>query len=343
MSQPEIRQESVQRPYLTAAFLLCPNFTLTPMACFSDALRLAADHHDNSRQVFFKWEYASASLQTPVSSSGLTVAPTISLAEAADFDCIVVCGGLIRGFETLRPEVLDLLRAAHAKSKLIVGLCTGSFVLAQAGLLQGKSSAIQANVLQDFVRMFPDTTPLTRKNYWVEDNLITCPGGILSLDVAAHLIRTWGDASRTFKALDYLLFDYENPRTRFPERPYQSQLDRASDLTRNAVSIMENHVDTPFTVSELANRLACTRARLNRVFAKDMGAAPGSFWMEMRLNLASRSLIERNHSVTEVGYTLGFSDTAHFCKNFKAKFDLSPNAFRKRYRSATEGSPVSSS
>lgn len=321
--------ERQKLPYLRAAIVLCPSFTLTPMACFSDALRLAADHHDDSQQVFFKWEYARATDHAVKSSSGLYVEPTIELAKIVDFDCIVVCGGLLRDFEDIKPKTFELLKEAHAQSKLIVGLCTGSFVLAKAGLLDGKNCAIQANVLRDFKQMFDNTTPITQKNYWIEGNVITCPGGILSLDVASHIIRTWGNASRTFKALDYLLFDYENPRSQFPKRPYQEHLDRAGNLARDAVRLMEAHLDAPFSISELAARLDTTRTRLTRQFTRDMQAAPGEFWLEMRLNVASRQLLERNLSVTEIGYNLGFADTAHFCKKFKQRFAVSPNAFRK--------------
>lgn len=319
-------------PYLRAAIVLCPSFTLTPMACFSDALRLAADRHDDSQQIFFKWEYAAASDQPVKSSSGLSVEPTITLAEIVDFDCIVICGGLLRDFDQIDPQTYELLKQAHAQSKLIVGLCTGSFVLVKAGLLDGGTCAIQTNVLSDFTTMFTQTTPITQKNYWIEGNVITCPGGILSLDVAAHIIRTWGNASRTFKALDYLLFDYENPRSQFPKRPYQEHLDRAGKLTRDAVGLMEAHLDAPFPVSELAARLDTTRTRLTRQFTRDMQAAPGVFWLDLRLNIASRQLLERNLSVTEIAYNLGFTDTAHFCRKFKERFEMSPNAFRQKLK-----------
>lgn len=320
-------------PYLRAAIVLCPSFTLTPMACFSDALRLAADHHDDSQQIFFEWEYASATDGPVKASTGLSVEPTIKLTEISEFDCIVVCGGLLRDFDEIEQQTFELLRKAHQRSNLIVGLCTGTFVLAQAGLLEGRTCAIQANVLSDFTRKFAHTTPITQKNYWIEDNVITCPGGVLSLDVAAYIIRTWGNAGRTFKALDYLLFDYENPRSRLPKRPYREHFDRASDLTRDAVGLMEAHLDMPFSISELAIRLNTTRLRLTRQFSKDMQVAPGAFWLDLRLNVASKQLLERNLSVTQIAYNLGFADTAHFCRKFKKRFEISPNAFRDKLRS----------
>ncbi|MBU3260192.1 helix-turn-helix domain-containing protein [Roseovarius sp. PS-C2] len=332
---PPSRPEA--RPYLSAAIVLCPGFTLTPMSCFSDVLRLAADQGDNSRKVLFQWEYAVAGEGGAVSSSGLEVRPTIALDEIMGFDCIVVCGGLLRDMGQIRPDLYDLLRQAHEGGALVVGLCTGSFVLGEAGLLEGKSCAVHPNVLHAFSERFPGTTPLTRKTYWEEGRVITCPGGVLSLDVAAHLIRTWGNMSRTFKALDYLLFNYENPRTYFPKRPYQERLERAATLTRDAVGLMEANIETPLSVTSLARRLATTRTRLTRVFQRDMGENPAAFWLNMRLDIASRLLVERSLSVTEIGYELGFSDTAHFCRQFRRRFDRTPGQFRKLHQDRRDG------
>lgn len=323
-------------PYLRAAFVLCPSFTLTPMACFADALRLAADHHDHSRPIFFDWEYASVTDEPIASSSTLLVEPTIKLDEITDYDCIIVCGGLLREFDTISSRVFELLRSAQRRGTLVIGLCTGSFVLARAGLLDGGHCAIQANVLKDFTDLFPDIAPVTQRQFIIEDNVITCPGGVLALDVAALVIEMRGDASRTLKALDYLLFDYENPRSQLPKRPYQELFDRASDLTRDAVILMEANVDAPFSVSELALRLNTTRPRLNRQFARDMRAAPGAFWLELRLQIASRLMLERNLSVTEIGYSLGFADAAHFCRRFRQRFDVSPKRFREKFSVQTQ-------
>ncbi|MEX0302180.1 MAG: helix-turn-helix domain-containing protein [Leisingera sp.] len=84
-------------------------------------------------------------------------------------------------------------------------------------------------------------------------------------------------------------------------------------------------------MAEPASRLAATRTRLNRLFTRDTSSAPGALWLELRLNVASRQLLERNLSVAEVRYNLGFADTAHFCWAFKARFDLPPQAFRRKF------------
>ncbi|WP_306152058.1 GlxA family transcriptional regulator [Roseovarius sp. MMSF_3281] len=325
--------------YLHVALVLCPSFTQTPMSCFADALRLAADHDDRSKQILFRWDYASASKAPLMSSAGLPVAPTIALESIVDYDCIVVCGGLLGSLGQVRPELVDLLRAAHAQNRMVIGLCTGSFLLAEAGLLDGKSCAIHPNVLRAFVNRYPTTRPVTQGSYCMEGNLITCPGGVLSLDVAGHIIRHSSNPSRTFKAFDYLLFNYENPRNYVPKRPYQERLDTASDLVKNAVRLMESNVATPFPVTELADRLATTRTRLTRRFKNDMDAAPAAFWLGIRLDLASRLLLERNITMTEAGYELGFSDTAHFCRQFKSRFKVTPRRYRALYRAKTPLSP----
>ena len=328
IASQELPEESIIRPYLSVAFVLCPGFTATPLACFSDALRLAADHHDNSSQVFFKWGFASAAKKDVVSSSGLEIHPNISLEQAADYDCLVICGGLIREFKEIDPRVHELIRNAHSKNRTIVGMCTGAFVVAQTGLLERKKCAVQANVLEDFKKLCPTTIPLTRINYCIEGSIITCPGGVLSVDVAAHIIETSSNHFRTLKALDYLLFDYENPRSTFPKRTYQEKFDLATEVVRNAIRLMESGVGNPYPIDTLSNKVGTTKSTLTRQFKKDIGISPAGFWLTIRLEFASRLLLESRQKVTEIAYKVGFADTAHFCKVFKLRFGATPRDYR---------------
>jgi hypothetical protein len=120
-----------EAPRLRVAFLLVPRFTLTAFAGFVDALRLAADEGDRSRPRLIQWAVLG---DEPVASScGTAVVPSAPLRDAQAWDCVVVVGGLLHGGQPVAPPALRFLREAAAHGRRLVGLCTGSFVLARAG------------------------------------------------------------------------------------------------------------------------------------------------------------------------------------------------------------------
>lgn len=117
---------------LSVGFLLTPRFTLTAFAAFVDALRLAADEGDRSRQRQCRWEVLGNVGEPIVSSCGANVMPTASLATPQAYDYIVVVGGLLHGGQQVPDNFYTYLRDAAGHGVKLVGLCTGSFVLARA-------------------------------------------------------------------------------------------------------------------------------------------------------------------------------------------------------------------
>lgn len=316
-------------PLARFALLLCPDFTLTPMAGFVDALRLAADRRDDSRQVHFSWDYFPTTDAPPVSSCGLTVSATGDLSTLDGYDCIVVCGGLLRSLADIRPDIPDALRHAARRGAAIVGLCTGSFVLAQAGLLDGRRCAVHFHVLGEFLRRFPTVPAVATENYVVDGPFITCPGSIAAIDVAIHLIGHYGAQGRAQKAANFLLFRPEEKRITLKARPYEDILQSASALTRAAVEMMEARLDAPCPVEELARLLDTTKSKLHRAFIRDLAVAPAEFWRDLRLDVACDLLLARRLTITDIAYDLGFSDTAHFCNAFRNRYGRSPRKFLK--------------
>lgn len=321
--------DRVALPYLKVGIILCPSFTLTPMACFVDALRLAADRQDESRQVYFAWDFISAGPSPIHASCGLAITPEGNLDDPDAYDCVAVCGGLVREIETINPAVFDYLRAADKRGIPIVGLCTGSFVLAKAGLLKHRECALHFDTLRDFLNRFHDNTPVTNQNYVIDGNILTCPGSIAAIDVATFLIAGYSDGSRAQKALNYLLFKPEEARIVLKAKPYEEALIKASRLTIETVKIMETRIDSPCSIDELAQLLNTSKSRLNRAFLADLQTGPAIFWRQLRL-LAARELLDgRKRSITEIAYATGFSDTAHFCSTFKQYFSITPQEFRR--------------
>ncbi|WP_192180760.1 GlxA family transcriptional regulator [Mesorhizobium amorphae] len=308
------------------------------MASFVDALRLAADKQDHSRQVYFAWDFISAGPSPVRASCGLEMTPTGNLDDPEAYDCIAVCGGLIRDLGGIHQATFEYLRAANARGIPLVGLCTGSFVLAQAGLLEHRECALHFDTLGEFLSRFPNSNPATSQNYVIDGNIITCPGSIVAIDIAAFLIARYSDAGRARKALNYLLFKPEESRIVLKAKPYEEALGSAARLTVEAVKTMETRIDSPCSVEDLALSLNTTKTRLNRAFHADLQMAPAAFWRQIRLMAARELLNSRRRSVTEIAYETGFSDTAHFCSAFKKHYSMTPREFRRIMQKDAAGS-----
>ncbi|MGD9917785.1 MAG: GlxA family transcriptional regulator [Paenirhodobacter sp.] len=330
ISAPAQSAQHVEAPYLRVGILLCPDFTLTPMASFTDALRLAADREDESRQIHFAWDFIPAGPAPLRASCGLELLATGRLDDPAEYGCLVVCGGLLRSLPEVLPEVHGYLRAAAARNIPIVGLCTGSLVLAEAGLLDRRRCATHFNVLGSFVERFPKTQPVSTENYVIDGNIITCPGSVVAIEVAAHLIARFSESGRARKALNYLLFKPEETRITLKAKPYAEALEAASKLTIEAVQVMEFRLDSPCSIAALAKSLNTSRQQLNRAFLQDLNSSPAAFWRKIRMLAAREQLLGHRRTVTEIAFDVGFCDAAHFCKTFKAYFGLPPQEYRRR-------------
>ncbi|MBB4066329.1 GlxA family transcriptional regulator [Gellertiella hungarica] len=338
MTQPTTRQRPEKRnlPYMRIAIVLCPGFTLTPMASFVDALRLAADREDRSRQIYFAWEFLSITPEPVRASCGLEVGQQKALADIDGFDGLVVCGGLLSEMDGLPRSAFEPIRRAAERGIPVVGLCTGSFILGQCGLLDGRRCALHFEVLTRFQDRFPKASATSSENYIADGNIITCPGSVASIEVAAYLIRQFSAPHYAAKAYDYLLFRPGTVRLRASLGPLGEAVAKSARLTQEAVRFMEHRMDRPCEISELCASLGVSRSVLYRCFRRDLDLSPLEFWREMRL-LACAELLQRGrHGVTEVAYIYGFSDVSHFCRLFKARFGLSAG----RYRSTISARPA---
>ncbi|SIT05464.1 GlxA family transcriptional regulator [Paracoccus saliphilus] len=317
-------------PYLRVAILLCPGFTLTAMSGFVDALRLAADHGDRSQQIYFSWDFLAAGPLPLRASCGLEITPTNILRDPEAYECVVVCGGRLKFIDQLAPEVEPFLATFHKRGLPIIGLCTGSFVLARSGLLDGRRCALHFETSQTFSERYPQAVAVTNRSHVIDGNILTCPGGVASAWVATLLISAYSNSTRANKALAHLLMDQAPPKFMRKVTDSNAGLSTASGLTRRAVEAMEFGLDSPCSITELARKLNVSKPSLNRAFSQDLNSSPARFWRRLRLMAAQEMLLGRKRNITEIAYETGFSDTAHFCATFKREFGKTPKTFQQQ-------------
>jgi transcriptional regulator GlxA family with amidase domain len=318
-------------PKLSVGFLLTPRFTLTAFAGFVDALRLAADEGDRSRPLLARWEVVDAAGGPVLSSCGASVSPTAPMDSARDYDYLVVVGGLLHGGQRVPPALTSFLRQAAAAGVKLVGLCTGSFVLARSGLLDGHLACVSWFHREEFAAEFPDCRIVSNQMFVVDRDRLTCAGGTSVVHLAAHIIeRSIGRASAV-KALRIMIEEQPLPsRTLQPEQVLSVR--SADTVVHKAMLLLEQQLQSPATIEQLCEPLGIGRRQLERRFRQDVGLSPAEYRQKLRLERARWLLQNTDLEVTEVSLECGFQSSANFARVVRKTLGLSPRELRQAAR-----------
>ena len=319
-------------PDMRVGFILSPRFTLLAFAGFIDGLRHAADEADFSRQIYCHWKVVAPTPDPIAASCGVEVLPHEVFPDPRTFDHLVVVGGLLPFCLEHPPETFSYLRTAHDANVSIVGLCTGSFIIAKAGLLDDRRCAVDAPHLKQMQGLFPRVRPDSDSSYVEEENIVTCRGGTTALDLVIALIEGRCGRARAIKGVTALHMDPIYAAHRLPHRPYVHLTASGNRKVERAVEFMEKHIAGPLSIATLSRQLDCSPRELNRLFSKYAHKPPSAVWRDMRLEHGHWLLVNSSRTVTQIALECGFSDGAHFSRWFRKTYGEAPVAFRDRRR-----------
>jgi transcriptional regulator GlxA family with amidase domain len=318
---------------LKVAFVLTPRFTLTAFAGFVDVLRLAADEGDRSRQNECQWTVLGDPAEPVISSTGAEVRPWEPMENPGRFDYIVVVGGLLQGGQKVPASVYAFLRSAAKAGVPLVGLCTGSFVLARAGLLNGYVTCVSWFHREDFTMEFPRLRLVTNQMFMVDRDRMTCAGGTSVVHLAAHLIEKHCGRAFANKSLRILLEDQPLPSS--TPQPEAEIARKAQDwFVRRAMLLIEQKISQPDPINEVVSSLGIGIRQLERRFLADVGMTMREFRSQLRLARARWMIENTDLSLTHIGLECGFGGCSHFSRAFTARFHVRPSAARRSSHSA---------
>lgn len=315
---------------LRIGFILLEQFTLAAFAGFIDALRLAADSGGRSRQIHATWTVMGLNTATVLSSCGIGVVPNEVLRDSRDFDYLAICGG--NGFksETQPHNLTDYIVHAHNQGVKLLGICTGTYALARAGLLLNRDVCLHWNVANDFRQRFPQTRIRTDRIFFDDEDLITCAGSTGAIDLALYLIsRHCGKPLASQAVRHMMLYGMRSADT--PQAHFRYDAANVRDpRVRRAITIMEQTLDTPPSLLELASQVGVSTRQLSRCFAEVLGESPMSFLRRLRIHYGRYLLEHSTRPISEVALDCGFTDGGHFTREFVREFNERPRDFRNR-------------
>lgn len=313
---------------LRIGFLLADRFTLSAFASFVDVLRLAADEADKSRPIRCEWSVLSHDHAPIRSSCGVRVQPDTWLRDAGAYDYLVVVGGLIGDRSAISDEAVAYLRSAAAKNVPLIALCTGVFILQEAGLLQGYRCCVSWFHHQDFVDRFETETPISDQIFVVDRDRMTCSGGHGAAHLAAFLVQRHIGQAAAIKSLNIMMI--ENALSGERPQPGQRFARHIDDpLVKRAVLRMQQNIEIPKTVDELASELKVGRRTLERRFQADLAQSPQKTYLEIRLDNAMSRLRSTADSISAIALACGFCDASHLVRAMKTEKGVTPARYRR--------------
>jgi transcriptional regulator GlxA family with amidase domain len=238
---------------------------------------------------------------------------------------------------SLRPsaELLDALRAAHERGCRIVGLCLGSFVLAEAGLLDGRKATTHWAWAEEFGQAFRNVK-LDQNALYIEDgNVHTSAGTAAAIDCCLHLIRLDHGAEIANRIARRLVVapHRHGGQAQYIEKPMPNS--GGSDQMAATLAWALERLDEPHTLESLGAHACMSVRSFTRHFRKKTGTTVTQWLLNHRLQRAQRLLETGSCSIDVVAETAGFSSTVAFRQHFTQAFSIPPGAYRKQFQSRT--------
>lgn len=240
------------------------------------------------------------------------------------------------------PErLLAALRRAHRRGARVVSICSGAFVLAAAGLLDGRRATTHWRYAERLRAAFPSVEVLPDVLYVDEGRVLTSAGSAAGIDLCLHLVRLDHGARIANQVARRLVVSphREGGQAQYVAQPVPT---RPGHGLARAIDWAIAHLDRPIAVEDLARAAALTPRTLVRRFGAEMGCPPHRWLVRQRVLAAQRVLEESEGSIEEVAAAVGFETAQTLRLHFRRLLRTTPTAYRRRFSTGPrEASPMS--
>ena len=327
MGQPLINNQEKPVETWRVGFVLLEYFSMMAFTGAVDAL-VTANLLSNTEHFTFTFygengESVKSDLNIDVSVTG-----SFKPITPKQLDVILVCGGLRTKLE-VQPRLKSILQQAARLNCRIGGIWNGSYILAQAGIMQGYECTIHPENYALMSEVFPEVN-VSKKPYVIDRERFSSAGATSTLGLMLSLIGQLSgeDLMRSVEGIlnvDSVLGEAaDGSLTMLPANP------TFPESLKTILSLMETHIDEPLSAMVLAESANLSRRQMERIFLKYMNTSPARYYLELRLNRAHQLLRQSNASIVNVAVACGFTSGTHFSHSFKTYFGMSPSEARKQ-------------
>lgn len=242
----------------------------------------------------------------------------------------IVIPGWRNADEPPPPALLRALRTAHAEGARLVSICTGVFVLAASGLLDGKRATTHWRYADRLISRFPKIHVEPDVLYVDEGNILTSAGSAAGIDLCLHIVRLDYGAEIANEIARRLVMPphREGGQAQYVRDPVRSA---AAGGLAPLLQWAESHLDQPLRIEDLARKAAMSPRTFARRFREQTGTTPHQWLMHQRLVFAQSRLEKSNESIDQVAEAVGLQTAASLRGYFSRVLRTTPTAYRRQF------------
>ncbi len=303
-----------------------------PLDVFAGAQRLI--NHTGLPDRGYQIMIAGPTAEPLRTDSGLRVTPDAALADVPrQVHTLIVAGGATATYPLGDQALIHWLRDRAPTAERVAAVCTGSFLLAQAGLLGGRRATTHWAAAREFARLYPDVAVDADPIYIQDGNVYTSAGVTSGIDLSLALVEDDLGGRAAAHIARWLVMFLRRPgnQAQFSAHLAAQTADRTP--IRDLQLWLGDNLDQRLTVKTMAARSRMSPRHFSRIFQAEVGQTPARYLQTLRLEAAKRRLAESDLTVEKVAVDCGFGTAETLRRTFVDALGVSPSEYRRRFRS----------
>ncbi len=292
--------------------------------CLANTLEpLRAANTFVSRKLY-SWRFVTMDGLPATSSSGIPVMPHDKFDSSVRADMLFVISSY--GYRELAiVETHNAIRLGARNADVVIGLDTGAWLMAGAGLLKNKTATVHWDILTNFEETFLDIDAV-RQPYVVDGKMITCGGAMASFDLMLFLISKQFGSGLGFDISELFL---KSASLDIAPEIMGANTQKAPSLTSQTIALMKEHQEKPLSIPMLANQMGCSQKKLERAFKQEYGVPTRHIYRRIRLSTIRQLVENTDIPIAEITVRGGYENASAMTRAFVAEFGYTPSSIRK--------------
>ncbi len=302
-------------------FLLADNFSLITLAAALEPLRRA---NQFSGRNLYRWKTLTADGRPVRASNGLLVSPDGAVDAELELDALIICGGDVI-LRACNPEQIRLLQDQAARGVRLGALGTASWVLANAGLLNGYECSTSWELKVDMSEAFPNVL-LSSQQFSLDRDRYTAASSGAGLEMILQLIGRSHGPALAGAISETLMLEQVRSESSPGQASFRQMLgSSAPPKLQEVITLMEANLQEPIDLDQLAGFIELSRRQLERLFCQYLRCSPSRYYLKLRLIQARQMLKQTALPITDVALGCGFVSASHFSKCYHEQFGVAPS------------------